>query len=264
MSDFDDATATRRRDEPGPLGPTYDVDLHPGWAIGGKPNGGYLLAMLGRAACDAVSTVHPLAVSAHYLRAPDAAPAQIRTEIIRKGRRASTVRATIWQNDKPCIESLITSGELHDVAGEYVGVVAPELPPPEECAPGGNPFFKVELFDNVELRVDPVTAPFPNATGEATVRFWYRLADGTAPDVLSLLLAVDAGPPTVFNLSKYGWAPTVELSVLLRGIPAPGWLKIEAKTEALADGWFDEGATVWDSTGRLVAQSRQLALTSAG
>ena len=32
----------------------------------------------------------------------------------------------------------------------------------------------------------------------------------------------------------------------------------------LADGWFDEEATVWDSTGRLVAQSRQLALASNG
>jgi hypothetical protein len=68
----------------------------------------------------------------------------------------------------------------------------------------------------------------------------------------------------VFHLEKYGWAPTVELSVLLRGVPAPGWMKVETKTETLAGGWFDEGATVWDSTGRLVAQSRQLALTSGG
>jgi hypothetical protein len=47
---------------------------------------------------------------------------------------------------------------------------------------------------------------------------------------------------------------------LLRGLPAPGWLACEAHTRLVADGWFDEEASVWDSTGRLVAQSRQLAL----
>jgi hypothetical protein len=50
--------------------------------------------------------------------------------------------------------------------------------------------------------------------------------------------------------------------VLLRGLPAPGWLLVQARTRLLADGWFDEEATAWDSTGRLVAQSRQLALVN--
>jgi hypothetical protein len=118
------------------------------------------------------------------------------------------------------------------------------------------------LFQHTDLRIDPATAPFPTPSGDAAVQFWFRLRDGAEPDVLSLILAVDAGPPTVFNLAKYGWAPTVELTVLLRGIPAPGWLQVLARTRLLADGWFDEEATVWDSTGRLVAQSRQLALAA--
>jgi hypothetical protein len=265
MSKFDTDTAITRQAQDGPLGPTYDVDLNESWSIGNKPNGGYSLAILGRAACDAVETVHPLAVSAHYLRAPESAPAEVRTEIIRKGRRASTVRATLWQNGKPCIESLITSGELQaDAEVDYLGVPAPDLPPPGEGVVPDNPFAHIALFDSVELRLDPVTAPFPKASGTPELRFWFRFTDGAEPDVLSLLLAVDSGPPTVFHLEKYGWAPTVELSVLLRGIPAPGWMKVVTKTETLAGGWFDEGATVWDSTGRLVAQSRQLALTAGG
>lgn len=261
-SRFATDTAVTRRAGGGPLGPTYDVRLDPGWAIGNKPNGGYLLAILARAACDAVETVHPLAVSAHYLRAPDSAPAEVRTEVIRKGRRASTVRATIWQNDKPCIESLITSGELHDAEVDYAGVPVPDLPPPEQGVVPDNPFAKIALFDNVDVRLDPATAPFPTPNGRPEFRFWFRLTDGADPDVLSLLLAVDAGPPTIFQLERYGWAPTVELSVLLRGIPAPGWLRVETTTQSVAGGWFDEGATVWDSSGRLVAQARQLALTA--
>ena len=40
--------------------------------------------------------------------------------------------------------------------------------------------------------------------------------------------------------------------------PAPGWLGVIARASAVGDGWFDEEAEVWDSTGRLVAQARQL------
>jgi acyl-CoA thioesterase len=260
MSDFADVTSIRRRE----ASTTYDAELHSGWSIVGKPNGGYLLAILARAGCDIVSTTHPLAVSGHYLRAPSPGPAEIRTEAVRHGRRVSTSRATLWQDDKPCIDALITSGELHDAPVEWTRLEPPDMPTPEECVVGANPLFTVALFDHTELRVDPSTSPFPTPSGEAVIRFWFRLRDGTEPDVLSLILAVDAGPPTVFNLGMYGWAPTVELTVLLRGLPAPGWLQCQTRTRLLADGWFDEEATVWDSTGRLVAQSRQLALANNG
>jgi acyl-CoA thioesterase len=257
VSDFDDVTAIRRRDD----SLTFDVDLHPGWAILGKPNGGYLLAILGRAACTVSGTAHPLAISAHYLRAPSAGPAEVRTEAIRSGRRVSTARATLWQDGKPCIDALVTSGELTaDATIEWDSAPAPAMPAPEECVPSANPHFSVELLEQIELQVDPATAPFPQASGEPSVRFWFRLRDGADPDVLSVLLAADSGPPTVFNLGRYGWAPTVELTTLVRGLPAPGWLLVDTRAKLLAGGWFDEEAAVWDSTGRLVAQARQLAL----
>ena len=259
VSDFDDVTAIRRRDGSG----SYDADLHPGWAIVGKPNGGYLLAILARAACDVVDTPDPLAVSAHYLRAPSAGPVEVRAEALRHGRRVSTSRASIWQGGKPCIEALVTSGALvHDAPIEWNSAPAPTVPPPEDCVASYNPHFDVELFDHIELRVDPVTAPFPVATGEPVIRFWFRLRDGSDPDVRTVLLAADSGPPTVFNLERIGWAPTVELTTLVRGLPAPGWLLVETRAHHLAGGWFDEEAAVWDSTGRLVAQARKLALAA--
>jgi acyl-CoA thioesterase len=174
----------------------------------------------------------------------------------------STARSTIWQGDKPYIEALVTCGELHDAAVEWDDKSEPDLPPPEACVEAVNPHVEITLFENVEIRVDPATAPFPEPNGEPTMRFWFRLADGSASDLLSLLLAVDSGPPTVFHLGKYGWAPTVELTVLLRGLPAAGWLKVEARTATVADGWFDETTAVWDATGRLVAHARQLALVA--
>lgn len=260
MSDFDAATAIRRRGDTA----GYDADLHPGWAIGGRPNGGYLLAIVARAACETVETSHPLAVSAHYLRAPSAGAAEVRTESVRRGRRVSTSRATLSQNDKPCLDALVTSGVLNDVQADWSSVPAPTMPPPQDCVPASGSGFEVELFTHTELRIDPATAPFPTPTGEPLIRFWFRLADDSPPDVFSVLLAGDSGPPTVFNLGRFGWAPTVELTVLLRGLPSAGWLQVETRARLLTDGWFDEESQVWDSAGRLVAQARQLAMLNNG
>ena len=72
-------------------------------------------------------------------------------------------------------------------------------------------------------------------------------------------VGIDALPPTVFGLGRLGWAPTVELSVLTRSLPAPGWLTVHLRGRLVRDGWFDEEAEVHDADGSLVAQSRQLA-----
>jgi acyl-CoA thioesterase len=257
VSRFAAASAVHRRDSDDS---TYDVDLDAGWSIGGKPNGGYLMAVLARAALDAAGRPHPLAVSGHFLRPPIGGPAEVRVEVVKAGRTVSTVRATLWQGDRPCLDSLVTAGELAGEPIDYAGVTAPELPSPEECRSRAEAPFRVELLDHVDVRLDPATAPFPTPNGIPLIRGWMRFHDGADADAIALALAVDAMPPTVFHLGRFGWAPTAELTFLLRGLPAPGWLSFVAEATLLADGWFDETATVWDSTGRLVAQSRQLAL----
>jgi hypothetical protein len=51
----------------------------------------------------------------------------------------------------------------------------------------------------------------------------------------------------------------VQLQAFVRAAPAPGWCLVEAEASEVAGGWIDEDYRIWDSTGRLVAQSRQLA-----
>lgn len=91
------------------------------------------------------------------------------------------------------------------------------------------------------------------------MRAWFGLADGREPDPLSLLLTVDALPPTAFEMGLSGWVPTVELTAHIRRRPAPGPLRVAITTRNLAGGFLEEDAEVWDSEDRLVAQSRQLA-----
>ena len=75
---------------------------------------------------------------------------------------------------------------------------------------------------------------------------------------------VDALPPVTFDLGLPGWAPTLELTVHVRAQPAPGWAVVRHATRNVSGGHFEEDCEVWDSTGTLVAQSRQLALLPRG
>jgi hypothetical protein len=94
------------------------------------------------------------------------------------------------------------------------------------------------------------------------IRLWVR-PKHTQPDPYFALLAGDVNPPVVFNLGRMGWAPTVQLTALLRTRPAPGWLRVQAEARSVHESWFDSDAIVIDSTGRLVCQARQLALAPA-
>lgn len=260
MSSFASATAVRRRTDT-----VYDVDLDAGWSIGGKPNGGYLLAVVANAALEAVDRPHALATSGHFLRPPSGGAAELHVEVMKRGRTVSTARSVLWQNGKPCLDVLVTAGELPKEEPEHAGFPQPLMPPPEQCRERQQDDIPVELLDHVDVRLVPDTVPFhrnrdERDVGEPVIQGWMRFHDGADADALALLLAVDVCPPTVFHLGRMGWAPTVELTCLLRREPAAGWLAFEARATLLAGGWFDEEATVWDSTGALVAQSRQLAL----
>ncbi|MFD4526924.1 thioesterase family protein [Streptomyces sp. NPDC058470] len=265
-SEFDRDTAVTLR-EPG----VYDVDLSAGWTILSAVNGGYLLAVLGRALGDALPHPDPFTISAHYLTASQPGPAVVRTEVARTGRTLSTGQASLFQYDDEGreverIRVLASYGDL-DTLPEDVRTTAkpPAMPPMDQCfgpedAPAPVPDSSA-IVDRLMLRLDPATLGWalgaPSGKGE--MRSWFGLADGRDPDPLSLLLAVDALPPTAFELGLSGWVPTVELTVHVRSRPAPGPLRVSITTRNLAGGFLEEDAEVWDSADRLVAQSRQLA-----
>ncbi|WP_159773269.1 thioesterase family protein [Streptomyces sp. HM190] len=265
-SEFDRDTAVTRR-EPG----VYDVDLSAGWTIISAVNGGYLLAVLGRALADTLPHADPFTVSAYYLTASQPGPAVIRTDVVRTGRTLSTGQASLFQYDEEGRETerirvLASYGDLGSLPDDVrTTAKPPAMPPIEQCfgpqdAPAPVPGSSA-IADRLFLKLDPSTLGWalgaPSGNGE--MRAWFGLADGRDPDPLSLLLAVDALPPTAFELGISGWVPTVELTVHVRCRPAPGPLRVSITTRNLAGGFLEEDAEVWDSADRLVAQSRQLA-----
>ena len=86
-----------------------------------------------------------------------------------------------------------------------------------------------------------------------------RFRDGRAADTLALAALVDAAAPAVLELGVAG-SSTIELTVHVRARPAPGWLACRASTRHVIGGYHEEDFEIWDSQGRLVAQSRQFAL----
>ena len=102
--------------------------------------------------------------------------------------------------------------------------------------------------------------PGTGTASGARIEGWTRFADGRAPDLTSLLLFADAFPPAVLDRYPASWVPTLQYSVYVRARPGPGWLQGSFRTRSVVGGLLEEDGELFDSTGRLVALSRQLAL----
>ncbi|WP_353944854.1 thioesterase family protein [Streptomyces sp. HUAS MG91] len=271
-SEFDRDTAVTRRDPAVPG--VYDIDLSAGWTIINAVNGGYLLAVLGRALADTLPHADPFTISAHYLTASAPGPAVIRTDVVRTGRTLSTGQASLFQfaedgTEVERIRVLASYGDLDALPDDVrTSAKPPAIPPIEQCfgaadAPADGPRIpgSSAITDRLDVKLDPATLGWalgaPSGKGE--MRAWFGLADGRDADPFSLLLTVDALPPTAFEMGLKGWVPTVELTVHVRSRPAPGPLRVSITTRNLAGGFLEEDAEIWDSQDRLVAQSRQLA-----
>ena len=260
-SAFDaDTAVTRVR------GSRFSATVTPRWDIGGRANGGYLLALATRALGVEAAHPDPLVVSGFFLRPAGHGTAQIDVELLRMGRTVSTLSARVARQGAEFLRVTASFGDLAAAAGPtHVTGAPPQLPPPEDCvsstAPGGQGVPFAERFD---LRFTPDSAGWaagaPSGVPELTA--WLRFADGRDFDPYALLVAVDALPPTVFNLGIVAWVPTLELTCHVRARPAPGWLRCRVVTRFLIDGYLEEDAEVWDSQDRLVALGRQLARVS--
>jgi hypothetical protein len=263
MTKFDEATQAIRVDEN-----TYDVCLDPGYSIGGPLNGGYLMAVVLRAVVDDSPFEHPVSTTSQFHKAPAPGPAQVRVERLKAGRTAAFTRATLVQDGVAQIESLVTTATLHGAEPVYADAPGHRMPPAEQCVklPDPKPESGMTLNAQMELLFDPPTIGWLGGepTGRPEARAYFRMTEPQDPDPFVLALAIDALPPVVFSAGLRGWAPTVDLTWHLRALPAPGPLTLIGSGRLIADGWFDEDVEAWDATGRLVAQSRQLARVGRG
>jgi acyl-CoA thioesterase len=239
----------------------YEARIDPRWNVAGAPNGGHLMSVVLSGVARELPHPDPLAVSAHFPRRAESGPADVEVQVVRIGRGSSTARATLSQRGTARVLVTATFGDLEAMHGPTaIRAERPVFPAPADCVkavgPNAPPFL--QQFD---MRLTPETAAWatsgPNGVAEAAG--WIRFSDGREPDTACLPQMADAFPPTVFNVAPPSWVPTLELTVHVRGRPQLGWLQCRFRTRYLIEGHLEEDGEIWDSSGRLVALSRQMA-----
>ncbi|GAC1314628.1 MAG: thioesterase family protein [Acidimicrobiales bacterium] len=237
------------------------------WDIGLVPNGGYVLSIALAALRAALAHPHPLTITAHYLGPFHAGVVDMDVDVVKQGRTLSTATARLVQEGREKLLVLATFGDLRAQDGpSLVAATPPDLPEPDAYVTRPedrtSPFpVPPAITRRIEFRPSPKTveALIRDRKGEAVVEGWMRFADGRTPDTDCLPLFCDALPPAVFAAMTTGWVPTLELTVHVRAIPAPGWIAARARSRVIVDGLLEEDCELWDAAGRLVAMSRQLA-----
>jgi acyl-CoA thioesterase len=259
MSEFDDATH---------IGDDGLGEIHDGWDINGNANGGYLLALAARGMRVVAGRPDPISVTAHYLSPGKPGPVRVEGSVVKSGRRFATVAAALRRDGSTILQLVGSFGDLSAQTDAYEHLVSgpPELPSVEECVPrtARQGAVTVAMMDKLDIRIHPDHAGWVtnDRNGVAEMAGWFAFRDGRPLDTLAMLMVCDAFPPAVFHLDMPpGWVPTLELTVHVRAVPAPGPVRCVFRSQFVQGGFFNEDGEVWDSAGRLVAQSRQLGLT---
>ena len=260
---LDDAVASE------PLGDgVHRVQVTADWNTANQtPNGGYVLALLQHAVLQESAHPDALSISITYFRPALPGPADIRVREVRKGRRVSTYDAVLVQGEKEVAHAVVSTHDW-DAAGttEHTPHTAPAVPRPEECAdasvliPGG----MVPILDRYSYRA-PVVAGWlrgePSGVTESIC--WIRAVDGRPVDALLAGAMTDAFPPVTAEIGHLASA-TIQLTVHYRRRPETVWALGHVTTRHVIAGYHDEDVELWDEQGRLIAQSRQLAILAEG
>lgn len=246
----------------------FDGHLSEHWTIGPKIHGGVMVALCAKAATLGYrrdgDMADPVAVSVNFLSAPDPGPVRLRTAVRKRGRRIGLVDVELMQGERSCVHAVVTLGEAeHD--SEPLMSVHPAVrlmtPEPPDDVPAIGPGHPGAAINNLArgCLIHPQVAE-TLAPGEAPeFRTWVRPRADHVDEFFALMCG-DISLPVSYAVGRRGWAPTVQLTAYLRGRPADGWLRVVCTATQIGQDWFDADHTVLDSSGRIVVQTRQLAL----
>jgi acyl-CoA thioesterase len=197
-------------------------------------------------------------------------------EKLRLGKRMSHLRATV-RNEAESAGHVVTAafGAIRD-GFDFTYSTIPDVPMPEDCEPmpdppPGVPRWRSSFFDNVELRRVRSYAAFESdwEGGKAEALRWmrYRVAprrpDGCI-DPLALIGLADTMPPAIAQFIGPGYpifhAPSVDLTMRFFADTKEEWVLVRALAHQAGDGYASAEVSIWDRSGRLLANGAQLML----
>lgn len=261
-----DAIAVQATDGPGGGSGAFAGAVYEGWDIFGNAHGGYMMAQAANVALQATGQPDVMSITSHFLRKAVYGPIRYATQVIGASRRFTSLAVHGLQDDQAVTTSLVLLADRRTFEGprwssrEDPGLPDRPLSPPADAA-SGLPRIAQQL--GLRILMDDAAFAVGGSSGTGLMR---AVVDPPAPTVTDQLLAIvacDLTPPAVWNAGQpMGWVPTVELSAQLRVRPAPGPLSVVARSTDMGEGFVDEEAEVYDSSGRLVVHSLQHARIS--
>lgn len=236
------------------------------WWIERGPYGGFVSALLVRALAAAVddATRAPRSITVHFLAAPAAGPVEIAATVERAGRSATTVALRMEQHGAPVALALAAAATWRDDTPEWMDAAPPAVPGPDECPE----LQRVEGMPPFMSRFDVRWAGgggLGRPSGRARNVAWARPTPAMPLDHVAVTALADTIVPAAF--SRFGRlliVPTLDLTIHFRApLPAGGpgeWALVSFESRRSAGGTWEEDGEVWSADGRLLAQSRQLAM----
>lgn len=248
----------------------YRGEIAPGWRAVG-PNGGYIASIVlnacrTEAALNSPSERTPRSLNVTYLAAPSEGAIEIEVTVEKAGRSVTFVSARLTQHNKTMVLGRGVFATARE-GPEFSDITLPDVAPLEESLPrpegaAGMP----EIVERFDTRFGYGHAPF--SQGAAAISGgWIRLAEDRPVDHLLLTMFTDAWMPSVFaRTNEMISVPTLDLTVYYRAAHPEAEVEpgkhciVTFESQIASEGFVEEDGAVWSPGGKLLAQSRQLAL----
>lgn len=274
MGDLDLDTAV----EGGPVGDgrgAYRARLSSDWEIWG-PNGGYVAAVLLRAAGAHSELTRPASLAVHFLGAAAFEEVTVDAQTLRRGKRSESVHLSMRQGDRPVAEALVWTVDDAVSGPEYEWAPMPEVPAPtdvpliEDLLPEEDPPHP--FWTNFEFRpLDFLSADeWAHREGlEPSIKGWWRFVPTAVFDDpfveaarVALLLDTEGWPSAVRALSPDcdgRWmAPNIDVHVTFHDAPAGSEFLLNVMEAPISRrGLIGAHGWVYSEDGRLLATGIQ-------
>jgi acyl-CoA thioesterase len=255
------------RDESRPDELVYRGELSEEWTALDVPQGGIVMGLAARAMATALEApdLKLRSITSVFATPVRTGPVEVDVRVLRRGRSVAQATATVRNDGAAAGTTSVAVFGAPRVGFEFVDLVMPEAPPPEE-----SPSFREPPPEVVE-ELGPVRAYWAHhvegrsATGHAPWEewepttseraFWYRfderphLEDGRL-DPLALLTLCDTMPGSVGERMGGGmpewWAPSADLTVHLLDDHRSEWVLARSRAHHPGGGYASLQVELWD------------------
>ncbi len=238
----------------------FETEISSDWNIV-APNGGYLMAIAGKAITSLSDFQIPLSMTAYYHKPTFPGHAELIIDRVIRSKRTVTAKISLIQKNTVVISYTGMFTQKDAFSGMTLVQKQPILPDPSVCVE--IPDSPLSFFKQVRLLVPRDQLDWlQGVEGKETVFSGYlSFQDNRPMDSLSVLLFVDATPPPILRKTgPLAWVPTIELTVQVRNIPTGNSLGFISKTRFTTNGLTETDIELWTEEGKIIALGRQLAI----